>query len=456
MIILGGGIQMKITQIQIKGLHGEYEYNVKFDEKLTFLYGANGCGKTTVLNILASIITGKLYNLLEYDFEEIVLSYKKDEKRSNIRNIKIQKNSDEEMYFVYFEEEEFVIQNLNSLKERLYRKAEDDNIDKLFSERYPFVNRIKDTFNYVYLPLNRYGMNIHDERDYYYRRNHYIRYHNNPYNTYLNDSLNYVSELIRDNCARINYAENRINDKFKQDVLTSSVGISSDMQLNKILTDITTVTWGAILKTKETYIKTLKDIGILNDAITKRVEKYFSDFEEEYNRHDKNENGISVNLVWKYSEYLKIKEISQLAKENELKKEKVRQSQEMFLEVIKRFFASNGKVVKISTEGQIYFETLNKKKDKKIYLSDLSSGEKQIVIIFASLIFGLEDQKTGIYIVDEPEASLHLLWQSQFVSSILNTNRNIQLIFATHSPELIADYREYAVELKNRGKTNDK
>ena len=96
----------------------------------------------------------------------------------------------------------------------------------------------------------------------------------------------------------------------------------------------------------------------------------------------------------------------------------------------------------------IYFETKGSKNKRKLGLTELSSGEKQIIIIFASLIFGLQEDKAGIYIVDEPEASLHLTWQSQFVEAILKINSNVQLIFATHSPELIGSYRKNAVKLE--------
>ena len=40
---------MKITKLEIEKLHEEYNYSIIFDEKLTFLYGANGAGKTTFI-----------------------------------------------------------------------------------------------------------------------------------------------------------------------------------------------------------------------------------------------------------------------------------------------------------------------------------------------------------------------------------------------------------------------
>ena len=66
---------MLIKRIRIYNLHGQHDYDIEFDSKLTFLFGANGCGKTTVLNILAAIVTGKLYSLTDFVFDKIDLFY---------------------------------------------------------------------------------------------------------------------------------------------------------------------------------------------------------------------------------------------------------------------------------------------------------------------------------------------------------------------------------------------
>ena len=77
----------------------------------------------------------------------------------------------------------------------------------------------------------------------------------------------------------------------------------------------------------------------------------------------------------------------------------------------------------------------------------LSSGEKQIVTFFAYLLFGLQDTNQSLFIVDEPEVSLHLQWQRQFVDTLLELNPEIQLIFATHAPEIIGRHRDKAFKL---------
>ena len=96
MIILYGGIKMIIKKLRISNLYGQNDNKeIEFDEKLTFLYGANGCGKTTVLNILASIVTGKIYNLIDYTFDTIELffyDHKNKEERIIINMISDENN----------------------------------------------------------------------------------------------------------------------------------------------------------------------------------------------------------------------------------------------------------------------------------------------------------------------------------------------------------------------------
>ena len=58
---------MRIQSLDIKRLHNLYDYNVRFMPDLTFLYGSNGCGKTTILNIIESIVSGNIYDLYVWD-----------------------------------------------------------------------------------------------------------------------------------------------------------------------------------------------------------------------------------------------------------------------------------------------------------------------------------------------------------------------------------------------------
>ena len=85
MIFMLGGTDMIISRLQIKGLHGIYDYDVAFNDDLTFIFGENGCGKTTILNIVSSIVTGRIFNLFSYRFDEITLFYRKGKRRKEDR-----------------------------------------------------------------------------------------------------------------------------------------------------------------------------------------------------------------------------------------------------------------------------------------------------------------------------------------------------------------------------------
>lgn len=445
---------MIIKRILIEKLHGKNDYDVEFDSQLTFLHGANGCGKTTILNILVSIITGKLYNLADYKFKIIELLY--SDSRSEKGSIRIEmknEKTDEIEWEVTFDNQTYLVDDVDNLKERLFRKSEDERIERVFASMYPFVKDIVEKFNYVYLPLSRYGYERFDDYDYYrysHLRRHYYRIQDNPYNSYLNDSLRYVSDLVRNSCMDINVRENRTNDEFRKQVLSSMISVSSDMRISQIIREIDECKWTVVMKSKEAYEKTLMDIGVY-DKLENDIEVFFRDFKNAYDDYVKQKNknesssSIRIDLAWQYAQFKKIQNIAELAKKNEKIKDEIRQPREMFLEVINDFFSSSGthKKIKINNEGQIYFDTTN----GKLELSALSSGEKQIIITFASMIFGLRGEKKGIFIVDEPEASLHLEWQSKFVPSIIKINKNLQLIFATHSPELIGEYRNKAYRL---------
>ena len=68
---------------------------------------------------------------------------------------------------------------------------------------------------------------------------------------------------------------------------------------------------------------------------------------------------------------------------------------------------------------------------KTIELNQLSSGEKQLVSIFSKIL--LEDKET-IVLFDEPELSLSIEWQKEFLVDISNSNSLFFLVAVTHSP----------------------
>ena len=131
----------------------------------------------------------------------------------------------------------------------------------------------------------------------------------------------------------------------------------------------------------------------------------------------------------------------------EERKSKIRKPIELFLDTMNEFIsnAEDGKEIILDPMGRVRFKTSYSKQPLSVH--NLSSGEKQLLIFFANLIFNVKPDSSGIFVVDEPELSLHLDWQRIFVEKTMEINPNIQLIFATHAPEIIGRHRNKMFKL---------
>ena len=83
----------------------------------------------------------------------------------------------------------------------------------------------------------------------------------------------------------------------------------------------------------------------------------------------------------------------------------------------------------------------------RIPLSSLSSGEQQMLVLFCQLLFDVEPN--SLVLIDEPEISLHVNWQEQFLADIQRASKlgNYDILIATHSPDIIGDKHDWMVGL---------
>lgn len=69
----------------------------------------------------------------------------------------------------------------------------------------------------------------------------------------------------------------------------------------------------------------------------------------------------------------------------------------------------------------------------------LSTGEQNQLVLLYDLIF--KTPKGSILLIDEPESSLHVAWQNDFVDDMQNIARQkgLQIVIATHSPIIVSN-----------------
>ena len=77
--------------------------------------------------------------------------------------------------------------------------------------------------------------------------------------------------------------------------------------------------------------------------------------------------------------------------------------------------------------------------DELIELGTMSSGERQVFsLLYAASFLG----ENEMVLIDEPEISLHIDWQTQLAEAMSNILGSKQLVVCTHSPEIFAGFRK--------------
>ena len=442
---------MKITSLHIRKLHKHYDYDVEFNKDVTFLYGTNGCGKTTILNITEALISGHLYKLFEYDFDEIILFYSNDISSDNSLFIRIKKINRE--MIAEYKGESYSI-NLDEYTRFFEMRDRYKEIYDEFSSNYRFVDDIRKTFNYVYLPLNRNVNRGFDEYRYSYHRRFQRLDPIERAKAFVtgNYVMDQVEDMINAKYQQAQAQVSRYNDRFRNEILTSLLETNIQNYSNESIFALlrNPMTVSDVKNTQEKYIKLLMGLGLIREGDLNKYTGFFEDYCNKLAVIGDEAKGIPLDMVFRLQELDRIKTLIPIAEETEEKKSKAMKPFKLFLDIMNEFVGSvdSYKEFKITQTGKVYITTKNT--NERVSISNLSSGEQQLLIFFAYLVFGVNQEKAGIFVVDEPELSLHLSWQKRFVDKALSVNSNLQLIFATHSPEIIGKYRDKMFHLEKK------
>jgi energy-coupling factor transporter ATP-binding protein EcfA2 len=112
-------------------------------------------------------------------------------------------------------------------------------------------------------------------------------------------------------------------------------------------------------------------------------------------------------------------------------------------DIINRRF--HGKKISVNSEDGLRIRT--SPDDRTIAPENLSSGEQHELILMYDFL--LNAQQGTTVLIDEPEISLHVAWQQQFLEDIAQIAKvsSLRFIVATHSPQIIHKWWDRTVQL---------
>lgn len=437
---------MKIKKFIANNVHGYLNYNIDFNERLTYLIGINGTGKTSVLKLILGLISPSFNYLNNIDFDSIELECY-DENGEEFKIFSQPEENNKISILLTINNDKPIKGYFEKVSSSQFNSSNDERNDKVNSYIEQFdnedvVKKIKELTTPLFLGLDRKvyeGQEIDKmRRSWLFRR----RYREFPQDDPLNISLMDIQEIIFDYVRIIASEQPQINQDFKNKILLQSFEFLESQQIN-IIKD-----FKELRKKKEDALNAFDNLNI--NGFTEQVNTFFEQLEQVLkdikNRNKKDQmdtDSIEFFQKW-FNNQPQLKRIDKLieynlAYQNEI--EKLYEPLEKLKNIINQFFSESKKNILVDPQGEVTIEFKNGKKAK---LYELSSGEKQIITMLGHLIFFEEryKKKAGIFIIDEPEVSLHLAWQEIFVKSILEASPNTQFILATHAPAITGDSPE--------------
>lgn len=447
---------MKLNAFRAKKVHGYLEFNIKFYSDLTFLIGINGSGKTSALKLILGLISPSFYYLtrIEYESAELVCSSVEDEEDIIIR---VQRVPEANMFVLYLKYGG--VEYRSEEIPRFIKKPDFESrteieefsvIEQGYKERFDnleITHTIRNLATPKFLGLDRriyegkaIDQKILNKRRFLYPNIKRRFIDENNKTLAIDDSLEEVQYLIYDYFRKIANQQPRISEEFKQKIFQSTFDFADDLTVVSMPENT-----DEVLAKKERVSAAIENLGL--NYLRYNVNTFFNKMQGvisqyiEFKRR-KSEERISdeeLRILRKWfnnnSQLRRIDDIIRFSQIYQDKIEELRFPLRKLEEIASNFLKESKKSLVVTENGDLRVMLKN---GKVADVFELSSGEKQIIIMIAHLIFEEDQKPSGVFIIDEPELSLHLAWQEIFVDSIIAASPKTQFILATHSPSIIA------------------
>lgn len=441
---------MKVRRFLATRVHGYLNLPVEIRPDLTFLTGINGSGKTTVVNGISALITPSLSYLAETKYERMEVEI---EVADEIITIAAEKDGDLLSLKSSHDPEPLTIailpQNDVLPPSRAYERDFDYYRDaEARHAGHPVMKRIRALPTPMFLGLERrsssyFGFDA-PTPPVARRRTH------NPFASSLARSLTEAVALAELSYSGVQAGLRELTDDLKRKFILSALQYAPAERKRVRPPELDPQNIARVRAT-------LRELGLADNEITKHLDPIVAKLKEisAYLPFDEDLNKVlsgpdhakaSAYLEWftNASQFERLAKLLRHVDRYVAKSQSATRHIDAYLETVNQFLGDSKKGLLFDRTGNL---VVSIRSQTPRPVSSLSSGEVQIVVILTHLAFNPAAQADNIFLIDEPELSLHLRWQELFVQAIRTLNPRLQTILATHSPAIILEEVDRCVDL---------
>ena len=444
---------MKLVRVEFTKLFGYFDYSIDFHDTVTILHGLNGCGKTTMLQTINAVFNKEMDTIKSTDLQSVSFFFSTGAiLKIDRKKIYLDPEKEKATGIIYL-----AYSIIENGKETVFDSFENtdeyQDIVKRFLKGYrpfPFLERINESTWYDRKRETKLNLEevIAEYGTIIFRR--YSR-------EYLEDDIPQpVQDILASMDVRLIAADRltvakRVERQYGED------NIKIERRVNLIAKDLSqkirdTIQHYAQLsqaKDRTFPLRAIKQSSPLtvDEIKSKMIEleskrKEFVDtgiLEEE--QDDIGIHDLLDAITESNRQNLSLYAIDTEEKLNALSS--LSSSINLFRNLIDKNF-NNKRIVFNKDYGFRFVATYS---DSTILPQSLSSGEQHELVMFYDLIFNASENT--LILIDEPELSLHIKWQLDYVDELLQiiSATKFSAVLATHSPQIIHDKWDLTVSL---------
>lgn len=414
----------------VSGFQGSRRFGINFSQNANFLIGKNGSGKTTLINLINAGLAGDSATLFRLNFSELelTLTFGPDNSQYTLQYKKDYQDNLPRQFI------DFAIlgpKRGGIFKQRLYER-----------ERYAYRNAPEGMF---------YDGGQSLDLEYVFKRAKKRR----PITTWLsilrsdpgrsaspeaalqNPIDRKLEELTKRTSSYLSSLDNRALNRsasFQKDYFLSLIGYKGGDAFSQALAAFVSLDMDA---EEANFGKILSHLKLGALEYKHKLTTHFA----EARKLQRERDTYTLKDALKVADTLRVHDLNEKWLSFERDRAEIYLTKSEFIEIVNELFLT--KSLSFTDRNQPVFAI---SKDRRLALTDLSSGEKQVYIILSEAL--VQEGKRAIYLADEPELSLHVEWQQSLVKNIFRLNSQCQVIFATHSPDILGPYGAHAVDVE--------